>query len=271
MIVRHDLRAFHLPATIEPEPGLFEEVTRLQRDDRPGAALAAALSVLRRDPRSADAFRCALMLCSGRTSRSGGEREPIAREQLHDPLLAPIMTVCTRCGDGWFSTHELVTHEYASITALNPIGLQCQRCRYTLCRECLSGTRRCPQNGCAGELGTPVLATGPPVVCLEYAVVLGEHGLPEVGDLLGILAEAAPGVDLEGIGILPVPPPPTGADDEFGLFMVMRLEDEGRVGAEALQRTRMVGVDRPGLGHVRVYLVEAPAEKPRRRRWWRRR
>lgn len=274
MPTRHDAGAFHIPATIDPVPGLFDEVSRLRAADRPGAALAVVLGVLRADPRSADAYRCALVLCAGRTARSAAAAEPITVEQFGDPLLAPVRTECTNCGNAWFSLHELTAHDGAETVTLNPIGLQCQRCRYTLCRSCLTADRRCPQAGCGGELGTPVLATGsavpPPVGALEYVVVLGEHAAPAAGDLLEILAEAAPGVDLTGVGIWPVEPPARGVDDEFGLFLVMRLADDGRVAPSPLERTRMVGVDRPGLGRVRVYLVEAPPPEPRARRWWRR-
>lgn len=283
MPTRHDTGAFHLPATIEPVPGLAEEVRRLQEADRPGAALGIVLGVLRDDPRSADAFRWALALCAGRTARSASAAQPVTPEQMRDPLLAPIRTACTNCGASWFSTHELLAGDGPETVTLNPIGLQCQDCRYTLCRNCLPADRGCPQTGCGGELGTPVLATGPaaapPIGRLEYAVVLGEHAAPAADDLLGILTEAAPGADLTGVGIWPVEPPPHGVDDEFGLFLVLRLEEEGRVGPGPLERTRMVGVDRPGAGHVRVYLVEQAVadeqavaqgvEQPRRR-WWRR-
>lgn len=166
MVACHDANAFHMPARFPPEPGLFEKVSTLRRNHRPGAALELVLGVLRRDPGSADAYWCALMLCSCRPALSGGGCEPIVAEQLSDPLLAPIRTVCTRCRVAWwFSSHELELHAYARITAINPIGLQCQQCRYTLCRNCLNTSRGCPQKGCPGKLAAPVLATGPPLSC----------------------------------------------------------------------------------------------------------
>ena len=88
----------------------------------------------------------------------------------------------------------------------NPIGLRCQECHYSLRRDCPSDKQRCPQTASPGELGTPVSAG---------RSCSGEHGLPEPGDLLGILVAAVAGVDLEGIGIWPVPSPPTSAGDEL--------------------------------------------------------
>jgi hypothetical protein len=257
--IRHDATAFHLPATIEPVPGLIQDVKQLREADRPSAALQVVLQVLRNDPRSADAYQCALLLCSGRTARSTAT-EPVTEDQLRDPLLDPIRTVCTSCGNTWFSHHELI-HNTSEIAVVNPIGLQCQLCRYTLCRTCLTADPRCPQPGCVGVLGTPVLATGlpatPQVGKIEYVVAVVEQGAPEPEELLESFSSNNLGISLTGAGFWPRTAYP-GVDDTFGYFLVTSLEQEGRVHPGALGRTRLASSHHPSFGIVRFYLVEAP-------------
>jgi hypothetical protein len=62
--------------------------------------------------------------------------EPIIPDQLANPYLAPIATECAQCSRFWFSTTALIDAD-ADFAVTNPIGLQCQSCRYTLCRDCL--------------------------------------------------------------------------------------------------------------------------------------
>ncbi|WP_394613971.1 hypothetical protein JNUCC0626_29330 [Lentzea sp. JNUCC 0626] len=255
---RHDTAAFHLPDTIQPVPGLVEEVARLSEAGRPRQALDVVMRVLRDDPRSADAHRCALMLCSARKARSNAA-DPITEEQLRDPLLDPVRTVCTSCGTTWFSAHELV-RDGSSLTVVNPVGLQCQTCRYTVCRTCLTPDLRCPGLDCAGELGTPVLATGLPAAprfaAIEQVVVVIEQGEPEPKELFDVFSANNPDVDLLNVRIHAVTAFP-GVDDTFGYFVVMRLEREGRVRPGALQRTALAVLRHPAFGVVRFYLVEA--------------
>lgn len=265
MVVNHAAGAFDLPAEFPTVPGLLEDVDRLRRERRPGAALERVLQVLREDNRSAHAFECALALCSGRTPTSDQDAiEPITEDQYFDPLLAPVRTVCTDCRATWFSGHILFAAEGSWMTVSNPIGLQCPQCRYTRCRNCLTTNLRCPQRGCPGTLGTPVLATGaPPRVehaprtgRVEYVVVMWEGTAPGADTLMPILDEAARGQDTRGAGITVLGV--ESLDDKLGWTTVYHLEREGKIGPDALERTRMVLLQTPGLGRQRVFVVEDP-------------
>jgi hypothetical protein len=258
-IIQHDATAFHLPTAIEPVPGLVEDIKRLRDTGRPSAALDVVLRVLRDDSRSAGAYECALLLCSGRTARSQAA-EPITEQQLRNPLLDPVRTVCTSCGSEWFSHHELV-HNTSALAVTNPLGLQCQVCRYTLCRNCFTADRECPQPGCAGVLDVPVLATGKPAALrlgkIEYLVSVVEQGAPKPEELLESFYSSNLGISLTGAGFWPRTAYP-GVDDTFGYFLVMNLEQEGRVRPGALDRTRLATSHHPSFGIVRFYLIVAP-------------
>lgn len=155
---------------------LRNTVAGLLGEGRHRTALDEALRHLRRDPEHADALFVALtVLCQGRTPRLTSP-EPPTDVQRASALLAPVTTECSACHGRWYSTHTIVD-QGGRINVTNPVGLQCQSCRYTLCRDCLRGKQPpsytdpvdvaepvggyCANAGCGPKpLTTPVLPTG---------------------------------------------------------------------------------------------------------------
>ncbi|HSV67263.1 MAG TPA: hypothetical protein VLJ59_15315 [Mycobacteriales bacterium] len=262
-MARHDAEAFHFPARFEVSPGLYEQVQELYRAGRERSALDLVLRVLRRDGRSAGAFQCALVLCAGRTAASAAHTaEPITGEQLSSPYLAPVATECVSCQRHWYSSHTLVAERRMAVS--NPIGLQCQVCRYTLCRGCLPPSdRSCPEPGCAGTLGTPVLPTGRPlrqpanqhVGKVEYVLVLWSGACPDPAEIDQLLGLACTWQDQTGIRVTTVEDPEVRQG--VGEALVYREESDGRISPGSIGRLRSVLIDDPETGRRRVFVAAA--------------
>ncbi|MFD0345601.1 hypothetical protein ACFQ0M_04940 [Kitasatospora aburaviensis] len=122
---------------------LRNTVAGLLTKGRNRSALDEVLRYLRRDPENTDALFVALLVAyQSRTARLASG-EPLTDMQRLNALLAPITTECSACRSGWFSTHAILAMDGGGeITVANPIGLQCQACRYTLCRDCLRRSNR---------------------------------------------------------------------------------------------------------------------------------
>ncbi|MET9558397.1 hypothetical protein [Streptomyces sp. NPDC006645] len=160
------------------ETDLRDTVDRLLRQDRNRTALDEVLHRLRRDPENTDALLVALMILSQGRTAALNSPEPTTDTQRHHALLAPIVTECSACRNRWFSPHAtFLTLGDVEIQPINPMGLQCRKCRYTLCRECLKRSDApsytdsvdmpvsivgdCANPGCGTEiLQAPVLPTG---------------------------------------------------------------------------------------------------------------
>jgi tetratricopeptide (TPR) repeat protein len=155
----HVKDAFRFPEYYDVPEDLSDEVDRLRLQGRDRTALDTLLAVLQRDGGSAGVFGLALGLC---VIQSGSDSaEPVTRQQLSSPHLAPIATECSACQRYWYSAHQVLSDGVMSV--VNAVGVQCQTCRYSLCRKCMTADRQCPEPECAGTLGTPVLATGRPL------------------------------------------------------------------------------------------------------------
>jgi tetratricopeptide (TPR) repeat protein len=154
----HVKDAFRFPEYYDVPQDLSDQIDRLRSQGRHRTALDTLLDVLQRDGGSAGVFGLAVGLC---VIRSGSDSaEPVTRQQLSSPYLAPIATECSACQRYWYSAHQVLPD--GLMTVANAVGVQCQTCRYSLCRKCMTDDRRCPEPDCAGTLGTPVLATGRP-------------------------------------------------------------------------------------------------------------
>ncbi|GAA4840480.1 hypothetical protein GCM10023201_33070 [Actinomycetospora corticicola] len=157
-------RRFELPDDWERVPGLIDRIQDLVTAGRYRTALDVLLAHLRRDAASVDALALAAVTMSGSRTERVESPEPPMPIQENSALFAPITTVCSVCTGSWFSTHTLHRTEQWSI--VNPIGLQCQVCRHTICKNCRPWTaneglsRPCPEPGCKGTVTAPVLPTG---------------------------------------------------------------------------------------------------------------
>ena len=165
------------PGAREAEPpdsptNLQDRIIRLAKSGMLRTALDEVLRGLRQDPD--DFFLLHLGAAIAGTGRTANQRatEPTTSAQRRSALLASVATECSSCRRTWYSGHRLLSSP--ADFHLNPAGLQCQKCRYTLCRDCLDNLKlvqgdpvdkpiavigACPELG-HGVLGTPVLATG---------------------------------------------------------------------------------------------------------------
>jgi hypothetical protein len=272
-MAKHDAEAFHFPEHHDPLPELTDEVDRLWNERRYKSALDVVLRSLRAEGRSAEAFRWALMLLhtGQRRTPDAHVAEPVAPQQHRNPYFAPIATECARCARFWYSGH--VPFEQANISVSNPIGLQCPICRYSLCRDCLDPRdRRCPDEGCRGELGVPVLPTGRPrgmranpfTEKLEHVLILWRDtptSLEEADELLDL---ACAWQDRGGITVRSqvskVGERERAFERRTGLVLVGLYERHGMISEGGLlHRTRVVPVESPGRGRRVVFVTAAPA------------
>ncbi|WP_328901579.1 hypothetical protein OHR86_18085 [Streptomyces sp. NBC_00441] len=196
---------------------LRNTVVELLAEGRHRTALDETLRGLRRDPENPDGLFLALsVLAQSRTTRLSSP-EPLTETQQWNALLAPITTACSACDSRWYSTHAvLFTDNDVQIHPTNPIGLQCQKCRYTLCRDCLKAQRptsytlsvdapeavaaSCANSDCGGRgLSAPVLPTGRPDVtpmdpeAIEGVLVVRDGPIrPTTDDALAVVTRFLP-------------------------------------------------------------------------------
>jgi hypothetical protein len=192
-------------------------------------ALDELLEILARKPGDQEAlYYAALVLSVGRTDELTAA-EPWSRRYTFDRRLDPIFVVCCGC-----ESREWVPNAVhlglglglglagpKHVTLMNPMGLQCQRCGYTLCRDCLEERKigvglavyehRCPHCP-TEELSAPVVPTGRPpaqfAVRLQRitAVVLFREGpvIPDRDYVLAFFEARSPDVLAGNPQIYPV-------------------------------------------------------------------
>jgi hypothetical protein len=151
-----------------PVPGLLEIIERLQHETRFRSALDEILRVLDHDRRNPHALILAEVVLSTSRSQQLHAEEPLTVDYYKHPYFDPLACKCSNCENEWFSTHSMFGSVEMSVT--NPIGMQCQQCRHTLCRDCLSKSPAARMatltifndvcEKCGGKFGVPVLPTG---------------------------------------------------------------------------------------------------------------
>jgi hypothetical protein len=277
------VRRLELPEDWEHVPRLRRRMEELLEGLRHRTALDEVLRHLRRDPESIEALYFAITILgmmSGRAARLESP-EPVTERQTSNALLAPIMTECNACSSTWCSSHTFMHHSGVRVfRVVNPVGLQCQDCRYTLCRDCL-GRRRpesyaydvpvdlpeiaggpCPAAGCDGAMGTPVFPTGRhDVTPLEpdevEGVVVACDGVipPTMDEALAVVTRFVPFIDddaplvhigrsVPGLMIDP------STRDELALSLVHDLERGGSLAPGAWERS------------VRRFILAGAADDP---------
>lgn len=270
---------------------LRNTVAGLLGEGRHRTALDEALRHLRRDPEHADALFVALtVLCQGRTPRLTSP-EPPTDVQRASALLAPVTTECSACHGRWYSTHTIVD-QGGRINVTNPVGLQCQSCRYTLCRDCLRGKQPpsytdpvdvaepvggyCANAGCGPKpLTTPVLPTGRHDVTptdpdrIEGVIVVRDglirpttdEALAVVTKFLPLIPDDAPLLHVRRAG------PGTMSDDStrdgLARSLLLDLEREGVLAPDAWGRSRRMHV-LAGTARDTDYLITVVRKRDRR-------
>jgi hypothetical protein len=267
-VARHDAEAFHLPERYEPVPDLTDEVEGLWDAGRYASALDAILRFLRTNGPSAGAFRWALSLLSTiRATPDPSVVEPITYRQQRHPYFAPIASECARCQKFWYSSHPL-TGGGEGMVVLNPMGRQCQVCRYTLCRNCgAAQDARCPEPGCSGEFGVPVLPTGRPrgmpanphTEKLEHVQILWQGTQTSPEEITELLDLACAWQDCGGITVRSNETSERDFTQDTGRTLIGWAEADGQVSPGALERTRIAEVASPGLGRRLLFITAAPA------------
>jgi hypothetical protein len=263
---------FELPEKWEHIPVLEERVQKLVEDDRYRSALDEVLRHLRHDPSSTAAMILAVIVFSQtRTeSLSTPESESLIDLQTQSALLAPIATECSVCQGVWYSKHTLMRGVNLIIT--NPRGLQCQGCRYTMCRECLKrgnllvdSRHQCPVPGSQGTLTTPVLPTGRHDVSpvdpdsIERVIVVREGPVaPSTEEALMVVTKFVPLLP-DDLPLIRSCSGGRGMNDEFtrnqmALSLVQDFERDGELAPGAWNRSRRVFV-RAGVATDTDYLI----------------
>lgn len=270
-VATHDTEAFRFPEHHDPVPGLTDEVDQLWKEGRHRSALDAILRFLRTNGKSAEAFRWALPLLRITRTPDPSINEPITKQQLRNAYFAPIATECARCLKVWYSSHVIDFSHYESVTVLNPMGQQCQVCRYTLCRDCFTARdARCPEPECSGELGLPVLPTGRPrgmpanqhTEKIEHVLILW-HGTPtSQEEIIELVDLACTWQDCGGITVRSDEVDESDLRTEHGQVLIAFYGNKWQLSPDALERTRVTWINSPGLGKRLLLITSAPTNGP---------
>ncbi|MFB7186476.1 HEAT repeat domain-containing protein [Streptomyces sp. NPDC056230] len=265
------MRRFEPPQEWNRIPALRQRLADLLTAGRRRTALDEVLRHLRHDPESTDGLFLAIaVLTQGRTERLESD-EPQTDVQIWSALLAPVATECSACDASWYSRHAfLLSDGFTELTLRNPAGLQCQKCRYTLCRNCrgegsqsyaaaddrlgLPDDHPCPSPFCAGTLTTPVLPTGRHDVTpmdpegIEGVIVARDgfilptmdEALVPVTRHLPLIADDAPLIHIRRSisGMMG----DESTRDELAQSLVRELEHEGVIAAGGWGRSRRIFV-----------------------------
>ena len=277
------LRA-RLPSTLTSQQ---KRIISLGESGRYGTALDEILRGLRQKPDDSFLLKAAMAVAGARRTANLEAAEPATVTQRTSALLAPIATVCSSCGGLWYSKHRPASEVYL----INTIGLQCQTCRYTLCRDCLISTRLspadridrstfvmgwCPERG-HGRLSLPVLATGRTDVtsikpdCIE-AVIVTRHGpIPSTMDealdvalsFVPLTRDDAPLIHIRSSkpGVMAEK---TGRD-ELAITLIHDLERQGILAKSALNRSECIFTGQrheAGDNYLLIVIGKASASHP---------
>jgi hypothetical protein len=234
---------------------LRKQVQELVSAGRFRTAMDEVLRHLRHDPSNSAVLALAVTITVTSRTEHVGSPEPVTTAQMASALLAPIATGCSACGRVWYSYHEFFRG--MQISLLNPAGLQCQDCRYTLCRDCLGPRpshvpqrveRPCPAPGCRGMLTVPVLATGRHDVVdidpddIERVVVVRDGPIaPTMDEALAVVTKFVPlwGDDTSLVGIrrgFPGMMDDALDRDRLASYLVHGMERDGELAPGAWER-----------------------------------
>jgi hypothetical protein len=266
-----------------------DRIMQLTKSGMLRTALDEVLRGLRQDPD--DFFLLQLGATIASATRTGNLRaaEPTSSAQRRSALLAPVVTECSSCKRTWYSNHWASPGPIESHK--NPHGLQCQKCRYTLCRDCLDHEELSPNDpidkpmvvmdACPerhhGVLGSPVLATGRSDVTsikpdrIEAVIVTRDGPIPPTMDealdavtrYVPLIADDAPliyirpskpGLMTEKLG-----------REELALTHIHDLEREGVLALGALNRSECISAeirDAADGNYLLIVIAEAAASAP---------
>jgi hypothetical protein len=247
-------------------PTLVDQVYELVKNGRRRTAMDEILRRLRHDPKNDQLLNLAIATLDSSRTDVINSPEPATGLQRASALLAPIVTECYGCHDEWYSKHNFL-HPHMKLTIMNPRALQCQVCRYTLCRDCLRPAQRspvellerpCPARGCHGMLTAPVLATGrrnfSPIDpdTIERIIVARDGPIPPSrDDALSVAIRFVP-IIADDAPLLRIRPSfPGMMNDErsrgrLAVALVQGLESEGVLAPGSWERSRSMHV----LGHA---------------------
>jgi len=253
-----------------------QRITRLFKSGMHRTALDEILRGLRQDPDDFFLLKLGAAIAGGSRTEIVRATEPVTRAQRDSALLAPVATECSSCRRTWYSGHwalsgPVVRHD-------NPAGLQCQKCRYTLCRYCLDdgespdpidspqtvmGSCQVPGHGL---LGTPVLATGRSDVAaippdrIEAVIVTRDGPIPpSMGEALERVTRFIP-LTVDDAALIHIRPSGRGlmasesGRDELALSRIHDLEREGVLAPGAWNRSERMCVKIPS-GSDASYLL----------------
>jgi hypothetical protein len=248
-------------------------------------ALDEILRGLRQNPDDSFLLKVSTAIAGASRTSNLAAAEPATLAQRASALLAPIATECSTCDRMWYSKHW-VRVPNDSITTINPIGLQCQTCRYTLCRRCLSSGKLSPDGridepkivmgGCPkrghGVLGTPVLATGRSDVTtippdrIEAVIVMRDGPVPPaLNEAIDVVTMFVPLI-ADDAPLLQIRPSKPGhmaenrAREELAVARVHELEHEGILAPGAWECSERIFVKRPevsALGYLMTVIGKA--------------
>lgn len=244
-------------------------------------ALDEILRGLRHDPENNLLLDLGLMIVSGSRTQHLQAAEPVTYSQMWNALLAPVATECSSCHKAWYSAHSLLPG-YTGFHLMNPAGLQCQKCRYTLCRDCFSAEpplsaddpvdmpvligESCPKPG-HGALDAPVLPTGRSDIesvdpdRIEAVIVTREGPIPPAMDnalevvtlFLPLIADDAPLIHIRASrpGLMA----DASGRDELALTRIHDLEREGKLAPGAWNRSKRTFVETHNVADTNYLLT----------------
>jgi hypothetical protein len=252
-------------------------IISLGQDGRYRTALDEILRGLRQNPDDAFLLKVAVPIAGASRTANLDAAEPATPAQTASALLAAIAAECSSCGTVWYSKHR--PDEKGTAIHRPPAGLQCQTCRYTLCRDCLGTTKMSPSDRidapvlilgpCPkghGLLETPVLPTGRSDVIavrperIEAVIVTRDGPIPPtMAEALDVVPRFVPLI-ADDAALIHIRPSKPGAmaersgREELTLAQVRELEREGVLAPGAAERARCVFAE-VSNGAVGKYLV----------------
>ena len=153
---------------------LWDRVHKLRNEGEFQTALQEILDVLDEKPDDEGTLRLAAVTIGDSRSEQLQAKEPLPPSMVGDTRLDPIFTQCSRCKQNQWISLSWFLDGFADpdqMDVTNPAGLQCQRCGYVVCRDCLKAIENksdrgystysnvCPNCG-KTAMGSPVYPTG---------------------------------------------------------------------------------------------------------------
>lgn len=259
-------------------PGLLETIEQLDRKRRYRSAMDRLFAELDRDPDCQHALRLAMLVVGHNRTAQLQAAEPLTPAYMNDRRLDPLFAVCDNCGCQWVPDNLLLA-PMARAVVINPAGMQCPECDYTLCRHCLSEerlsvesaliARGCPRCG-HGKMGPLVYPTGraPHQMTRQSgrvsdAFIFREGPIAPDDEAMRALLEAISpevlenGAALHGVSLFPWPEHVVSQALEY----VQALTETGKLPPEALQHHESAHLTDPEGNQVFVIKLIRPAAK----------